>query len=60
MSSSSALHIRWDWSAFLDKAFELVPFTLTKSEAKQKYGGENVFRAAMGESKFTALESNKS
>mmetsp|Transcript_31661 Transcript_31661/g.59541 ORF Transcript_31661/g.59541 Transcript_31661/m.59541 type:complete len:252 (-) Transcript_31661:341-1096(-) len=38
----------WDWAAFLDKAFELVPFTLTKSEAKRKYGGENVFRAAMG------------
>eukprot|EP00976_Prorocentrum_cordatum_P106765 1194518-Prorocentrum_minimum.AAC.3 len=38
----------WDWKAFLDKALGLVGYAFEKSDAKKKYGGENVFSAAMG------------
>jgi hypothetical protein len=38
----------WDWGRFLNKAAELLGFAFEKDDAKEKYGGENVFSAAMG------------
>lgn len=38
----------WDWARFLKKAVELLPYAFEKSDAKEKWGGENVFSAAMG------------
>jgi hypothetical protein len=33
----------WDWQLFLSKAAGLLPFAFEKSDAQEKYGGENIF-----------------
>jgi len=38
----------WCWAEFLTVAGRLLPFAFEKSDAKEKYGSENVFHAAMG------------
>ena len=38
----------WDWAGFLATAAILLPYAFEKSDAQEKYGGENVFSAAMG------------
>jgi hypothetical protein len=38
----------WKWEAFLAKAIGLVIYAFEKSDAKEKYGGENVFSAFWG------------
>jgi hypothetical protein len=38
----------WDWSAFLSKAAGLLGYAFEKEDAKDKWGGENVFSAMMG------------
>jgi len=38
----------WNWSKFLDTAAELLPYAFEKSDAKEKYGGENVFAFVTG------------
>ena len=38
----------WIWSKFLDTAAELLPYAFEKSDAKEKYGGENVFALVTG------------
>lgn len=38
----------WDWSAFLKAAANHVVFAFEKSDAKERWGGENVFSAMMG------------
>lgn len=38
----------WDWAACLDQASGLLGFAFEKSDAQEKYGGENVFSAVMG------------
>ncbi|KAJ3061850.1 hypothetical protein HK102_008962, partial [Quaeritorhiza haematococci] len=38
----------WDWSEFLRIARPLPPFAFEKSDAKEKYGSENVFSVLMG------------
>lgn len=38
----------WDWAAFLRTAAGLLPYAFEKSDAQEKWGGENVFAAAMG------------
>ena len=43
-----ALPEGWIWSKFLDTAAELLPYAFEKSDAKEKYGGENVFALVTG------------
>ena len=43
-----ALPEGWSWSKFLDTAAELLPYAFEKSDAKEKYGGENVFALVTG------------
>lgn len=38
----------WNWERFLQKAKSLIPYAFEKSDAKEKYGGENVFSAFTG------------
>ena len=38
----------WDWSRFLQVSTGLLPYAFEKSDAKEKWGGENVFAAMMG------------
>lgn len=38
----------WDWSRFLSTATGLLRYAFEKSDAQEKYGGENVFAVAMG------------
>ena len=38
----------WNWSKFLDTAAELLPYAFEKSDAQEKYGGENVFAFVTG------------
>eukprot|EP00884_Botryococcus_braunii_P016910 jgi/Botrbrau1/3902/Bobra.0183s0123.1 len=38
----------WDWPAFLTVAECLLCFAFEKSDAKEKWGGENIFRAMLG------------
>lgn len=38
----------WDWKSFLQLAPEHIIYAFEKSDAQEKYGGENVFSAAMG------------
>ena len=38
----------WNWSKFLATAVDLLPYAFEKSDAKEKYGGENVFNVALG------------
>lgn len=38
----------WDWARFLQVAAGLLPYAFEKSDAKDKWGGENVFAAMMG------------
>lgn len=38
----------WDWSAFLRLAVQFIPFAFTKSDAKERWGSENIFMGAMG------------
>jgi len=38
----------WDWAAFLRVAGNFVCFAFEKSDAKERWGGENVFAAMMG------------
>lgn len=38
----------WSWQSFFDQALRLVPYAFEKSDAKEKYGGENVFSAMTG------------
>jgi hypothetical protein len=49
----------WDWSKLGDKAVGLLPYAVEKSDAREKYGGENVFRGMLlgGRSlRFTAMQ----
>ncbi|KXZ55029.1 hypothetical protein GPECTOR_3g190 [Gonium pectorale] len=39
---------RWDWGACLAQAAGLLGYAFEKADAKDKYGGENVFSAFMG------------
>jgi hypothetical protein len=39
---------KWDWTAFTKVATEHLIYAFEKSDAQEKYGGENVFDAAMG------------
>jgi hypothetical protein len=39
---SKVLPSSWDWHAFLSKA-QLLPYAFEKSDAKEKWGGENIF-----------------
>ena len=43
-----ALPEGWIWSKFLDTAAELLPYAFEKSDAKEKYGGENIFALVTG------------
>lgn len=47
----------FDWAETLDVAAELVPYAFEKSDAKDKYGSENVFAGSMGgrSLRFTAI-----
>ena len=47
-SARSALPTPWPWGPFLLAAAELLPFAFEKSDAKEKYGGENIFQGMMG------------
>ncbi|KAI7839144.1 hypothetical protein COHA_007147 [Chlorella ohadii] len=38
----------WDWARFLQVSAGLLPYAFEKSDAKEKWGGENVFAAMMG------------
>ena len=38
----------WNWPKFLATAVDLLPYAFEKSDAKEKYGRENVFTVAMG------------
>lgn len=38
----------WDWASFLDCARPLLPYPFEKEDAKDKYGGENVFPGLTG------------
>ncbi|PRW32888.1 tRNA pseudouridine synthase [Chlorella sorokiniana] len=38
----------WDWGKFLRIAADLLPYAFEKSDASDKWGGENIFAAAMG------------
>lgn len=38
----------WDWKAFLEAAKVLLAYAFEKSDAKDKYGGENIFSAMLG------------
>ena len=52
----------WDWPAFLRIAANLVAFAFEKSDAKERWGSENVFQAHMGgrSLRFTGMEIYKS
>lgn len=45
---ASAVPQPWDWATFLAMAAQLLPYAFEKSDAQDKYGGENIFRAQMG------------
>ena len=45
---AGALPERWDWPAYLRHAAPMLRFAFEKSDAQDKYGSENVFRAALG------------
>lgn len=45
---NNALPLCWDWLFFLEKHGNLLCFAFEKSDAKEKYGKENIFLAAMG------------
>eukprot|EP00899_Mesostigma_viride_P003385 jgi/Mesvir1/13047/Mv06035-RA.1 len=47
----------WDWVAFLSTAAPLLRYAFEKSDAKEKYGSENVFSGALGgrSLRFTAM-----
>jgi len=38
----------WSWDKLLAKAAELLPYAFEKSDAKEKWGRENIFSALMG------------
>jgi hypothetical protein len=38
----------WDWAAFLEVASQYVCYAFEKSDAKERWGGENVFSAMSG------------
>jgi hypothetical protein len=38
----------WDWPKFLKTAVGLLPYAFEKSDAQEKWGGENVFTAMTG------------
>lgn len=38
----------WDWQRFLRAAVGLLPYAFEKSDAQEKWGGENVFSVMMG------------
>lgn len=48
----------WDWPAFLESAAGFVAFAFEKSDAKKRWGSENVFEAQMGgrSLRFTGIE----
>ena len=43
-----ALPAGWSWAGLLETAATLLPYAFEKSDAKEKYGGENVFSVVMG------------
>jgi len=45
---AGAVPPQWSWPAFLRKAAGLVIFAFEKADAKERWGGENVFAAMMG------------
>lgn len=44
---AGAIPERWDWPAFLAHAAPMLRFAFEKSDAQEKYGGENIFTAAL-------------
>lgn len=38
-----AVPSNWDWTAFLEVAATLLPYAFEKQDAKEKWGGENIF-----------------
>lgn len=52
----------WDWAAFLKAAAEHIPFAFEKSDAKERWGSENVFQAQMGgrSLRYTGIQVYKS
>lgn len=46
--AKNVLPVYWDWKTFLSVAAKLLRYAFEKSDAQEKYGGENVFSAAMG------------
>ena len=46
--AKAALPTPWAWGTFLLTAAQLLPETFEKSDAQEKYGGENIFQAAVG------------
>lgn len=45
---ADALPSNWDWPAFLRSDVKFIPFTLEKSDAKERWGGENFFTGMLG------------
>lgn len=45
---NDAVPMHWNWLSCLEKCGNLLCFAFEKSDAKEKYGRENVFLAAMG------------
>lgn len=43
-----ALPAGWSWPGLLETAATLLPYAFEKSDAQEKYGGENVFSVVMG------------
>jgi hypothetical protein len=35
----------WDWPGFMKQAQSLLPYAFEKSDAQEKWGGENIFAA---------------
>mmetsp|Transcript_7913 Transcript_7913/g.16022 ORF Transcript_7913/g.16022 Transcript_7913/m.16022 type:complete len:271 (-) Transcript_7913:427-1239(-) len=52
----------WTWKAYLGAAAKYIPFAFEKSDAKERWGGENYFQAQMGgrSLRYTAQEIYKS
>eukprot|EP00698_Gefionella_okellyi_P022497 TRINITY_DN7468_c0_g1_i2.p2 TRINITY_DN7468_c0_g1~~TRINITY_DN7468_c0_g1_i2.p2 ORF type:complete len:120 (-),score=30.53 TRINITY_DN7468_c0_g1_i2:66-425(-) len=47
-SRNHVLPVGWDWDACLKVASGLLKYAFEKSDAQEKYGGENVFAVIMG------------
>lgn len=45
---NKVLPVGWSWSRCLDHAAKLLPYAFEKEDAKEKWGGENIFAGVMG------------